>query len=90
MTDLEANYRLRPAERQADMCTLPMQKKVTVVTALTEGNSIRSIERMTGIHRDMIRRDTSLSEVCLGVGINQWDDQAVKHRDASRHPESCA
>lgn len=38
------------------MYTLSMQEKVTVVTALTEGNSIRSIERMTGIHRDTIMR----------------------------------
>jgi IS1 family transposase len=38
------------------MYTLSMKQKVTVVTALTEGNSIRSIERMTGIHRDTICR----------------------------------
>jgi IS1 family transposase len=38
------------------MYTLSMQEKVTVVTALTEGNSIRSFERMTGIHRDTIMR----------------------------------
>src|SRR2546427_12425815 len=38
------------------MYTLSIQEKVTVVTALTEGNSIRSIERMTGIHRDTIMR----------------------------------
>ncbi len=38
------------------MYALSMREKVTVVTALTEGNSIRSIERMTGIHRDTIMR----------------------------------
>jgi IS1 family transposase len=38
------------------MYTLSMREKVTVVSALTEGNSIRSIERMTGIHRDTIGR----------------------------------
>jgi IS1 family transposase len=38
------------------MNALSMQEKVTVITALTEGNSIRSIERMTGIHRDTICR----------------------------------
>src|SRR6516162_6533569 len=38
------------------MYRLTMQQKVTAVTALTEGNSIRSIERMTGIHRDTICR----------------------------------
>ena len=42
-----------------------MQEKVTVVTALTEGNSIRSIERMTGIHRDTIMRLlVSMGEGC--------------------------
>lgn len=30
------------------MYTLSMQQKVTVISALLEGNSIRSIERMTG------------------------------------------
>jgi hypothetical protein len=33
------------------MYSLSMRDKVTVVTALTEGNNIRSIERVTGIHR---------------------------------------
>jgi len=40
------------------MNALSMNEKVTVVSALTEGNSIRSIERMTGIHRDTICRLT--------------------------------
>lgn len=35
---------------------LPFEKQVGVVAALAEGNSIRSIERMTGIHRDTIMR----------------------------------
>ena len=38
------------------MYTLSMEQKVKVVGALVEGNSIRSIERMTGIHRDTIMR----------------------------------
>jgi hypothetical protein len=33
-----------------------MQDKVTVVSALTEGTPRRSIERMTGKHRDTICR----------------------------------
>jgi IS1 family transposase len=43
--------------------TLPMEKKIQVVSALAEGNSIRSIERMTGIHRDTIMR--------LGVKVGE-------------------
>ncbi len=35
---------------------LPIDKQVTVIGALAEGSSIRSIERITGIHRDTIMR----------------------------------
>ena len=35
---------------------LSNEKQAAVVTALAEGNSIRSIERMTGIHRDTVMR----------------------------------
>ena len=34
----------------------PKEKQIQVLKALVEGNSIRSIERMTGIHRDTIMR----------------------------------
>ena len=42
---------------------LPIEKKATVVSLLCEGNSIRSIERITSIHRDTIMR--------LGVRVGQ-------------------
>lgn len=35
---------------------LPQEKKLVILTALVEGNSIRSVERMTGVHRDTIMR----------------------------------
>ena len=35
---------------------LKTEKKITAVSMLCEGNSIRSIERMTGVHRDTIMR----------------------------------
>lgn len=38
------------------MNVLPMEKQILVVNALAEGSSIRSIERITGIHRDTIMR----------------------------------
>lgn len=38
------------------MNKLKSQKKEAVIAALVEGNSIRSTERMTGIHRDTIMR----------------------------------
>jgi len=45
------------------MNVLSKEKQSTVIGALVEGNSIRSIERMTGIHRDTIMR--------LGVRVGE-------------------
>ena len=42
---------------------LKKEKQVAVIAALAEGNSIRSIERMTDVHRDTVMR--------LGVRIGQ-------------------
>jgi IS1 family transposase len=36
--------------------TLSMEKKIAAISLLVEGNSIRSIERVTGVHRDTIMR----------------------------------
>jgi IS1 family transposase len=38
------------------MNTLAQDKKLTILNAMIEGNSIRSTERMTGVHRDTIMR----------------------------------
>lgn len=38
------------------MNTLKKEKQLAVISALVEGNSIRSTERMTGVHRDTIMR----------------------------------
>ena len=38
------------------MNKLQVDKQITILSALAEGNSIRSIERMTGVHRDTIMR----------------------------------
>jgi hypothetical protein len=42
---------------------LNTDKQIAIIAALAEGSSIRSIERMTGIHRDTIMR--------LGVKVGQ-------------------
>jgi hypothetical protein len=42
---------------------LPIEKQIIAISALAEGSSIRSIERMTGIHRDTIMR--------LGIRIGE-------------------
>src|SRR3954453_13956778 len=40
----------------APMNVLPRDKQIAVISALTEGCSIRSVERLIGIHRDTIMR----------------------------------
>ena len=45
------------------MNRIPFDRQVSIVSALTEGASIRSIERMTGTHRDSIMR--------LGVRVGE-------------------
>ena len=51
------------------MNILPRDKQVAVISALSEGISIRSVERLTGIHRDTICR--------LGARVGR--DCAVLH-----------
>ena len=38
------------------MNQLKIEKQIMIVSMLVEGNSIRSIERVTGVHRDTIMR----------------------------------
>lgn len=45
------------------MNVLPIEKQVQILSALTEGCSIRATERLTGVHRDTIMR--------LGVRVGQ-------------------
>jgi len=53
---------------------LPSEKQVTIISALAEGNSIRSIERMTGVHRDTIMR----LGVKVGKGCEAMMDAKMK------------
>jgi transposase len=41
------------------MNVLPREKQIQIITALVEGCSIRSIERMFDTHRDTIMRPTA-------------------------------
>lgn len=50
------------------------EKKLTVIRALTEGVSIRSIERMTGVHRDTIMRLL----VRVGTGCERVLDRVMR------------
>jgi len=38
------------------MNILPRDKQIEIIAALTEGCSIRAVERLTGVHRDTIMR----------------------------------
>lgn len=53
------------------MNILPRDKQIAVISALTEGCSIRSVERLTGIHRDTIMR----------LGVRVGEGCAVLHDD---------
>jgi|ERR1051326_613743 IS1 family transposase len=47
------------------MNRLPLEKQTLILSLLSEGNSIRSIERMSGVHRDTIMRlAVSVGERC--------------------------
>jgi IS1 family transposase len=51
---------------------LPQQKQQAIIHLLVEGNSIRSIERLTGVHRDTIMRlAVKVGEKCKKF-LNAW------------------
>ncbi len=54
---------------------LDTEKKTAAVAMLCEGNSIRSIERMTGIHRDTVMR----LGVRMGEGCQAMMDQKLRN-----------
>ena len=57
---------------------LSLEKQITAIGALAEGCSIRSIERMTGIHRDTIMR----LGVRVGEGCKRLMDQKLRNLDS--------
>jgi IS1 family transposase len=59
---------------------LSKDKQIAVTAALAEGSSIRSIERMTGIHRDTIMR----LGVRIGQGCARLLDQKMRNLDCNR------
>ena len=54
---------------------LPTEKKVLAISMLAEGNSIRSIERVTSIHRDTIMR----LGVRVGEGCRKIMDERMRN-----------
>lgn len=62
------------------MNRLSKEKQVQVLTALVEGNSIRSTERMTGVHRDTITRlMVRVGENCQRIMGETMRDLPCRH-----------
>ena len=59
---------------------LSTDKKIAVVGALAEGSSIRSIERITGVHRDTIMR----LGVTVGQGCTALMDEKMRNLSCNR------
>ena len=57
------------------MNKLKIDKQAAIISALVEGNSIRSTERMTGVHRDTIMRLL----VKTGNGCSVIMDQTMRN-----------
>jgi hypothetical protein len=64
----------------APMNTLPIEKKVQVITALVEGNSIRSTVRMTGVAKNTV---TKLL-VDMGMACADYQDKALRNLPCQR------
>jgi IS1 family transposase len=62
------------------MNTLAADKKLQIVNALVEGTSIRSLERMTGVHRDTIMR----LGLAVGNASAKFLDATVKNVAAQK------
>ncbi len=59
---------------------LSTEKKIAVIGALAEGSSIRSIERITGVHRDTIMR----LGVKVGQGCTALMDEKMRNLSCKR------
>ena len=59
---------------------LPKDKRITIISALAEGSSIRSIERMTGVHRDTIMR----LGIRIGKGCARFMDRRMRNIPCQR------
>src|SRR5437899_1241556 len=71
--------------KESPMNRVPLARRVQIINCLVEGNSIRSMERMTGTHRDTICR--LLVEV--GAGCAQlMDAPQLKRLARLRHLEA--
>jgi IS1 family transposase len=79
---VSAFYPLQGQFRVMDcpMNILPRDKQIAVISALTEGCSIRATERLTGIHRDTIMR----LGVRVGDGCDKLHDEMMQFVQVNR------
>jgi IS1 family transposase len=60
------------------MNILPRDKQIAIIAALSEGTSIRSVERLTGVHRDTIGRlALRIGRGCAGLHDDMMQDLPV-------------
>ena len=69
-----------PVKHTVNMNRLPLQKRVQVIAALTEGNSIRSTVRMTGVAKNTITK--LVAE--LGPSCAQFMDRTLRNLPCKR------
>jgi hypothetical protein len=69
---------------------LSADKQIAVISALAEGSSIRSIERITGVHRDTVMRlGVRVGQGCARLLDGKMRDLPCTHRGSVRakgHP----
>lgn len=75
--DLTYDIKWYPVNTMAN--NLPLSKKALAISALAEGSCIRSIERMTGVHRDTIMR----LGVRVGQACKEIHDETMKDLDCA-------
>src|SRR5947208_2391282 len=62
------------------MNILSREKQIEIIAALTEGCSIRAVERLTGVHRDTIMR----LAVRVGEGCNRLHHRIMRNLQVNR------
>jgi transposase-like protein/IS1 family transposase len=67
-------------ERPLDNMRTPVDKAETILKMLVEGSSVRSVERITGVHRDTILRLNMLA----GVGCSDLMDAKMRNLTCER------
>lgn len=68
------------------MNTLPLDKKALILSQIVEGLSVRSIERLTGVHRDtIIRLMLSAGEIALDILDTQMTSLDIKYLQVDGH-----